>query len=82
MAERSVCAVVSAPSVWSPRVLVEVANATVIGGEPVFARENSGEGVVHISENSNVGVEEDESGVSGKLEHAEFRPGVREACCD
>lgn len=82
MAKRSVCTIMRVPIALGPGVVVEIAYAGVIGGEPVLARENDGKGVIHVAENSHVGIEEDKSSIGSKFEDAELRPGILKARCD
>ena len=66
VAQRGVGAVGRDPFVGGPGVVVEVADADVVGGEVVGAGEPGvGEGGIHVAEDGDVGVEEDEGGVAG-----------------
>ena len=59
--------------------MVEVADAGVVGADPVAAGEADGEGVVDVLEDGDVGVEEDEGVVVDEFEGTQFGPGVFEA---
>ena len=67
------------PVVRRPRVVVEVAHAGVGGGQPVGARERGVEDGVHVAEEVDVGVEENEGVVGRQPEDAQLRPRVFEA---
>lgn len=82
MRKRCVGAVGGGPVGRGPGVVVKVADAGVVGADPVAAGEADGEGAVDVFVDGDVGVEEDEGVVGGELEGAEFGPGVFEAGCD
>ena len=62
--------------------MVKVADASMVCSQPVGAREGDIEGVIHVAEDGDVGIEKDNGIVRGKLENTELRPCIFEAGCD
>ena len=80
--ERRVSAVLRSPGVGSPGVVVEVADASVVGGEVGGGGQRSVEGRVGVAEDGYIGVQENNGVVTGERKDTELCPGVLEAGCD
>ena len=80
--ERRVSAVLRSPGVGSPGIVVEVADASVVGGEVGGRGQRSVEGGVRVAEDGYIGVQEDNGVVTGERKDTELCPGVFEAGCD
>lgn len=65
MLEGCVCAVFLRPVRGGPCVVIEVADAGVVGGDPVVGREVGFEDMVHVFVDGEIGVEEDAGGLGG-----------------
>lgn len=72
-------AILGSPVSGRPGIFVEVADAGVVGGQPVWPGEGNVEEVVHVAADHHVGIEEDDFVVGEEGKNAEFGPGVFEA---
>ena len=81
MLEPRVGTMLSCPIFGCKVVIVEIANAGVIGGDPVVTGEDGGEYVVHVPHDGNVSVEEDNCFIAGEGKYAELDPRIFEAVC-
>ena len=62
--------------------MIKVADASMVCCQPVRAREGDIESIIHIAEDGDVGIQEDNGIVGGKFKNAEFGPCVFEAGSD
>lgn len=70
------------PILWCPRIMIQIADADVVCGYPIFTRERYVKNFVHILVDGDICVEEGAGIISRELKGAKFRPCVFETGSD